>query len=148
VTRDIRKSPSSLLKHIFSTIPSFTPPSTQNWVCSHSYCLVVATEKISFALRAPFPKSQMSKSCPCTTSFPKKSGNCGARLIDNLGNILYSLVVLHNLRSGIRRVLVGKFLNRTSGKFLFFDEVLLLLLNEWAWTAIYPRKLMHEVSPS
>jgi hypothetical protein len=38
MTGDIRKSRSSLLKHIFSTIPAFTPSSTQHWVCTRSGC--------------------------------------------------------------------------------------------------------------
>jgi hypothetical protein len=46
MTRDLQKSRSSLLKHIFSTIPAFTPPSTQNWVSKRSGCPGVDVEKI------------------------------------------------------------------------------------------------------
>jgi hypothetical protein len=35
-----------------------------------------------FALRAPFPNSQMSELCPFTTGFHKKSGNSGEILVD------------------------------------------------------------------
>jgi hypothetical protein len=37
VSRDLRKSRSSPLKHIFSTIPAFTPPSTQNRIFPRSW---------------------------------------------------------------------------------------------------------------
>jgi hypothetical protein len=46
ITRDLRKSRSSPLKHIFSTIPAFTPPSTHNWGCTRSGCPGVVVEKI------------------------------------------------------------------------------------------------------
>ena len=66
----------------FSTIPSFLPPLTQNWVYGRSDCLVVVVEKISFALRAPFPNSQMSKFCPCRNALAKKSGNSGHVILE------------------------------------------------------------------
>jgi len=46
VTRDVRKSRSSPLKHIFSTIPAFTSSSALNWVCSRSGHQGVVVEKI------------------------------------------------------------------------------------------------------
>jgi hypothetical protein len=46
MTQDFRKSLSSPLKHIFSTIPAFTPTSTQNWVSNRSGCPGVLVEKI------------------------------------------------------------------------------------------------------
>jgi hypothetical protein len=44
--RGLEKTRSSLLKHIFSTIPAFTPPSTKNWVSKRSDCPGVDVEKI------------------------------------------------------------------------------------------------------
>jgi len=38
----LEKTRSLPLKHIFSTNPSFTSPPIQNWICSRSYCPVVA----------------------------------------------------------------------------------------------------------
>jgi hypothetical protein len=46
MAQDYRKSRSSPLKHIFSTIPAFTPPSAQNWVSNLSGCPGVVVEKI------------------------------------------------------------------------------------------------------
>ena len=83
MTQDLRKSRSSLLNHIFSTIPAIKPSSAQNWVCSCSGPQGLVVEKISFALRAPFPNSQGSEGGPRTTAFPKKSGNFGTISVDN-----------------------------------------------------------------
>jgi hypothetical protein len=46
MTQDFRKTRSSPLKHIFSTIRAFTPPSTQNRVFNRSGCPRVLVEKI------------------------------------------------------------------------------------------------------
>jgi len=56
MTRDLRKSHSSLLNHIFSTIPAIALSSTQNWVCSHSGSLGGDAEKIYIRARSSFPE--------------------------------------------------------------------------------------------
>jgi len=54
VTRDLRKSGSSLLNHIFSTVPAIALSSTQNWVYSHSGCLGGDAEKIYIRAQSSF----------------------------------------------------------------------------------------------
>jgi len=55
MTQGFRKSRSSPLKHIFSTILAFRPPSTQNWVSNSLVAQEWLSKKFKFALRAPFP---------------------------------------------------------------------------------------------
>jgi len=52
--RNLRKSRSSPLKHIFSTIPAIALSSTQNWVCSHSGDLGGDAEKIYIRAQRSF----------------------------------------------------------------------------------------------
>jgi hypothetical protein len=74
---NLRKSRSSPLNHIFSTIRAFPPHSTQNWVCTRSSPHEWLPKKFTFALKAPFPNSQLSKFCSKTKGFAKNCGNSG-----------------------------------------------------------------------
>ncbi len=54
MTQDLRKSRSSLLNHIFSTILAIKPSSAQNWVCSCSGPQGVVVEKIYIRAQSSF----------------------------------------------------------------------------------------------
>ncbi len=52
--RVLEKTRSSLLNHIFSTIPAIALSSTENWVYTHSGCLGGDTEKIYIRAQSSF----------------------------------------------------------------------------------------------
>jgi len=75
MTQDLRKSRSSPLNHIFSTIPPICHLQLRTGFAAAPVAHEWLPQKYTFALRAPFPNSQVSEFRSWTTRVPQKSGN-------------------------------------------------------------------------